>query len=225
MSSSIDSWDEVWDAYEASQLKAVAVPPRRIAARRGTRCRRGVAALLLPVAMFGLGCMAGSAWPVLNLYALAAGQDVPALLRLVDLRPAREGLRQALRDHAGLALEPGSGGAARLLSAMADDMAMALARPGALEQVILARQDGAWARDPALAPLQWLRPGWRDGISLDLGPREGAGGFGFDLAWTGQGWRAVSIRLLDGPVTEGGAAVRAVGAWGPGMAQGGPLRG
>jgi hypothetical protein len=193
MTSSVDPWDEVWDAYEARRAATAAaaslapLPPLQPVGPR--RCARGWLKPLLAVAVFGLGCAAGSAWPVLNLYALVLRQDVPALLRQLDLAPAREGLREGLRAHAGLQ-GPAATGAERLLAGMAEEMAAALARPGALEQVLLARQAAA------APPLRLA--GW-GGTAVELAPLAGPGGFRFELVWTGQGWRAAKARLLDPP--------------------------
>ncbi|MCG7359872.1 hypothetical protein MHZ93_01200 [Roseomonas sp. ACRSG] len=186
MTSSVDPWDEVWDAYEARRAaKATAAAnlaptPSPQPARPGRW--QGWLKPLLAGAAFSLGCAAGSAWPVLNLYGLVLRQDVPALLRQLDLAPARDGLREGLRAHAGLH-GPATGGAERLLSGMAEDMAAALARPGGLEQLL---QAGA----PPLRLAEW------GGTAVELAPREGHGGFRLDLAWAGQGWRVARAGLL-----------------------------
>ena len=85
--------------------------------------------------------------------------------------------------HAGLR-GAAANGAERLLAGMAEDMAAALVRPAALEQVLLAH--GA----PPLQLVEW------GGTAVELAPREGAGGFRLELAWTGQGWRAAKAGLL-----------------------------
>jgi hypothetical protein len=213
MSSSIDSWDEVWDAYEARQPEPEAI--RRAPLRRGLW--RRVALPVLATLLFLLGCVAGSAWPVLNLYALVLRQDTPALLRQVDLRGAQPGLLAALRRHAGLegvATAPGRGTAAEaLLAAMSEDMAAALSRPGALARLALARDGvdivplGGVAAPPLQAPIL----AGRGAFSLDLGVARGEGGFGLDLAWSQGGWHAVAVSLLDPPVTLGATGVRARG--------------
>jgi hypothetical protein len=211
MTRSIDPWDEVWDAYEARRGAVAmasammppsppqpqpAVPVPAVARRRGGR---GWWTPLLATAVFGLGCVAGSAWPVLNLYALVLRQDSPGLLRQLDLMPLRGELRQGLRAHAGLRMPGEHGGAERLLAGMAEEMAEALARPGALEQVVLARHGGAWPpRDPAAPPL-WLRAVAWGGTAVELAPPDGPGGFRLDLAWSGGAWQAVGLRLLDPP--------------------------
>jgi hypothetical protein len=210
MRTSVDPWDEVWDAYEARRAatEVVAPPPPapRPAAGLERRRARGWATSLLAVAVFGLGCATGSAWPVLNLYGLVLRQDAPALLRQIDLSPARDGLQQALRAHAGLP-EAATGGAGALLAGMAEEMAAAMARPGALEQVVMARREGPWPlRDPAAPPLHRIRAAW-GGSAVELGPESGTGGFGLDLAWTGEGWQAVAVRLLDAPSAAAGRAV------------------
>ncbi|EHM01024.1 hypothetical protein HMPREF9946_02341 [Acetobacteraceae bacterium AT-5844] len=207
MSRSADSWDEVWDAYEARQPQAEATlhasPPQG-----GGTWRR----VLLPLAaalLFLAGCVAGSAWPVLNLYGRMAGKDMPSVLRLVDLGGARNSVRDALRRHAGL--RPGAGDSAveKLLGAMAEEMADSLTRPGALEGVVLARQEGLLASPHAAAPpLQRLQPAARGLLSFDMGPARGQGGFGLDLAWRGGAWRAVALSLLDPPVARGLEGVR-----------------
>jgi hypothetical protein len=197
MARSVDPWDEVWDAYEARQAPAAPEPPPPCPAepRGGRRWRMPLVAVMV----FGLGCATGSAWPVLNLYALVLRQDMPALLRQLDPAPAREGLRQGLRAHAGLRGEAETNGAERLLAGMAEEMAAALARPGGWEQLLLARREEALPpRDPAAPPL-WLRPAAWGGTAVELAPREGPGGFRLELAWTGRNWRAVAARLLDAP--------------------------
>jgi hypothetical protein len=211
MSSRIDSWDEVWDAYEARQPEPEAA---RLAPRRQGRWRR-VALPVLAAMLFLLGCAAGSAWPVLNLYALVLRQDTPALLRQVDLRGVQPGLLAALRQHAGLegpATAPGRGTAAEaLLAAMSEDMATALSQPGALAQLALAREgmDIVPLGGVAAPPLQAPMLAGRGALSLDLGVARGAGGFGLDLAWRQGGWHAVAVSLLDPPVTLGAEGVRA----------------
>jgi hypothetical protein len=197
MARSVDPWDEVWDAYEARHAPTAPepLPPLPAEPPQGRRWRMPVVA----VAVFGLGCVTGSAWPVLNLYALVLRQDMPALLRQLDPAPARDGLRQGLRAHAGLRGDAETSGAERLLAGMAEEMAAALAHPGGWEQLMLARRDEAVPpRDPAV-PALWLRPAAWGGTALELAPREGDGGFRLELAWTGQGWRAVAARLLDAP--------------------------
>jgi hypothetical protein len=125
--------------------------------------------------LFLLGCAAGSAWPVLNLYALVLRQDTPALLRQVDLRGVQPGLLAALRRHAGLegtATAPGRGtGAEALLAAMSEDMATALSQPGALAQLALAREgmDIVPLGGVAAPPLQAPMLAGRGALSLDLG--------------------------------------------------------
>lgn len=183
MTSSVDPWDEVWDAYEARQAAPAASltpPPPSRPVRPG---RQGWLKPLLAAAAFSLGCAAGSAWPVLNLYGLVLRQDVPALLRQLDLSPAQDGLREGLRAHAGLQ-GPATGGAERLLAGMAEEMAAALARPGGLEQLLQA------SAAPPLRLAEW------GGTAVELAPREGPGGFRLDLAWTGQGWRVARAGLL-----------------------------
>ncbi|RKK01464.1 hypothetical protein EBE87_04385 [Pseudoroseomonas wenyumeiae] len=183
MTTSVDPWDEIWDAYEARRAATPTVnslPPLQTAEPRRPH---GWLKPLLAVAAFGLGCAAGSAWPVLNLYGLVLRQDVPALLRQLDLPAAGDGLREELRMHAGLR-GPAANGAERLLAGMAEDMAAALVRPAALEQVLLAH--GA-------PPLQLV--GW-GGTVVELALREGAGGFRLELVWTGQSWRAAKAELL-----------------------------
>ncbi|MBO1073170.1 hypothetical protein [Roseomonas marmotae] len=200
MTGGSDPWDDVWDAYEARQ--APPAPAVMASASGGAPNRRGWLRAIAMTAVFGLGCAAGSAWPLMSLYALVLRQDAPALLRQLDLAPAREGLRLALRDHAGLSARAPAGGMERLLAGMADEMADALARPGALRQVMLARQETSWPRrDPAAPPLQRLRPAGWGGTSLEWGPAEGQGGFGLDLVRGPEGWRVAAVRLLDAPVT------------------------
>jgi len=215
MSSSIDSWDEVWDDYEARHPEPEA---QRGAPRRRRGVWRRVVVPVLAAVVFLLGCLAGSAWPVLNLYALALRQDAPGLLRQVDLRGAQPGLLAGLRRHAGLeaaATAPGRGSAAEaLLGAMAEEMATALAHPGALAQLAVARQGGAVVPlgGAVAPPLQAPVLAGRGAMSLDIGVARGVGGFGLDLAWRQGGWHAVAVSLLDPPVTLGAAGVRAQGA-------------
>jgi hypothetical protein len=213
MTCSVDPWDEVWDAYEARRtataVASAALPPlpgpQPAAVPQAAR-RRGWWTPLLASAVFGLGCVAGSAWPVLNLYALVLRQDSPGLLRQLDLSPLRDDLRQALRAQAGLRMPGEQGGAERLLAGMAEDMAQALARPGALEQVVLARGAGAWpSRDPAAPPLRLRTVAW-GGTAVELAPPDGPGGFRLDLAWSGGAWQAVGMRLLDPPAAAWPAA-------------------
>jgi hypothetical protein len=210
-----DSWDEVWDAYEArraaTEAAAAALQPLPLL-RPAPAAARGWLRSVLVAAAFGLGCAAGSTWPLLGLYALVARQDAPGLLRQVDMAPAAPGLRLALRAHAGLGSAPSATGAERLLAGMADEMAAALARPGALAALVEARGQEGWPlRDPAAPSLPLLRPVGRGGLSLDLAPAEGVGGFGLDLAWN-NGWQAVAVRLLDAPAGTGTAAGQGVQA-------------
>ena len=187
MTTSVDPWDEIWDAYEARRAaNAAAVSPLPPLQAAELRRPHGWLKSLLAVAAFGLGCAAGSAWPVLNHYGLVLRQDVPALLRQLDLSAAGDGLREELRMHAGLR-GPAANGAERLLAGMAEEMAAALVQPGALEQVLLA--SGA----PPLRLAEW------GGTAVELAPQEGAGGFRLELVWAGQGWRAAKARLLRPP--------------------------
>jgi hypothetical protein len=211
MTSSVDPWDEVWDAYEARGAVLTQAPPLpRPAGGAAPPVRRRWLPSLLTAAVFGLGCAAGSAWPVLGLYTLVMRQDLPALLRQIDLSPARDGLRQALLRHAGLSPgigETAAGGAGRLLAGMAAEMAEDLSAPGALGELVLARREGPWPhRDPAVPPLQRLSPlGWNT-TGVALGPAEGQGGFGLELAWENGVWRAVAVQLLDPPAGAMGQA-------------------
>lgn len=186
MTSNADPWDEVWDAYEARGAATGPTPlPSPQPARPGRR--RGWLKPLLALGAFSLGCAAGSAWPVLNLYGLVLRQDVPALLQHLDLSQVQEDLRGGLRAQAGLH-GLAAGGAERLLAGMAEEMAADLARPGALEQLVLAGQ--------AATPLRLVEWG---GTAVELAPREGAGGFRLELAWTGQGWQVARAALLPWP--------------------------
>jgi hypothetical protein len=233
MSTSIDSWDEVWDDYEAR--RALSAPAAQLARSRLAR-RRGrpipVAALAL---VTGLACLAGYQWPAIGLYALVLRQDMPGVLRQVDFSPARDGLRQAMLVHAGLGPADTSA-AARLLTTMATEMSAALTQPGALEQVVLARggQPGGWpSRDPAAVALPRLglaRLGLAQlglaglaGISLDLGPASGQGGFGLNLVWRDGGWQAAAVTLLDPPVSGGRTSGRLAQAEATAPAGGGAL--
>lgn len=196
MTDCTDPWDEVWDAYEARRAAtAVAASGRQPLPlpQPETTVQEQRRGWLKPLAVAGvvfcLGCTAGSAWPVLNLYGLVLRQDMPGLLRQLDLGPVQDGLRQGLRAHAGLHGPTEANGAERLLAGMAEDMVAALARPGILEQVLLARRDGA----PLLRLAEW------GGTAVELAQPDGPGGFRFDLVWTGQGWQAAGARLLEAP--------------------------
>jgi len=206
-----DSWDEVWDAYEArvgpavpraaaspeDQAPGIQVPPARRSWLAG-----GVAALV-----FGLGLLAGSTWPLLTLYGHVMRQDAPALLRALDATPLRDDLRQALRDHAGLGRGTAGlqDGAARLLGAMAEEMADRLGAPGGLQHMLAARAvpPGAFAlalQDAAAAPLSRLAPAGGPGVALSLASERQDGGLALSLAYANGRWRAVAVQLLDAPV-------------------------
>jgi hypothetical protein len=220
-----DSWDEVWDAYEARV--AIAAPRSgafpaghfaEVAAPAPRPPQRSWLAGGVAAVVFGLGLLAGSTWPLLSLYGLVMRQDAPALLRALDAAPLRDELRQALRDHAGLGRAPAGpeDGAARLLGAMAGEMAERLGAPGGLQHMLAARAlpEGAFGlalQDAAAAPLSRLAPAGGLGVSLSLASERQDGGLALRLSYANGQWRATAVQLLDAPVLAGAAPLLLAG--------------
>jgi hypothetical protein len=214
-----DPWDDIWDQYEARQPQRVAPegpgssePGRSPAAEEGRVAprRRRLALVAGLLAVLGLASAAEALQPHLELAGALLRQDAPGLLAQVVLQPASPGLQEELRRQAGLPRTGMSDGAQRFLTGLADQVAAGWADPGAVRQVLLARlAPGAEVRDPAMPPLERLRnlrpQGW-GGLRLDIGPSEGGGGFGLNLAWRDGAWRATEVALLDQPASSRGGA-------------------
>ena len=206
-----DSWDEVWDAYEARVGTAAPRPAVSVDGQApgmlASPARRSWVAGGVAAVVFGLGLLAGSTWPLLSLYGHVMRQDAPALLLALDASPLRDDLRQALRDHAGLGRGTAGpqDGAARLLGAMAEEMADRLGAPGGLQHMLAARAlpPGAFAlalQDAAAAPLSRLAPARGPGVALSLASERQDGGLALRLAYANGRWRAMAVQLLDAPV-------------------------
>jgi hypothetical protein len=235
-----DPWDDIWDQYEARlPAAAMAEGPGSLAAdpahaateeARPVPRRRRLALLAGLLAALGLASVAEALQPSLELAGALLRQDAPGLLAQVVMQPASPALQEELRRQAGLPRtdqartgQPRTGipdGAQRFLGGLAEQVAAGWADPGAVRQVLLARlAPGAEVRDPAMPPLERLRnlrpQGW-GGLRLDIGPSEGTGGFGLNLAWREGAWRATEIALLDEP-----ASSRSAGRWDLAVAGGG----
>jgi hypothetical protein len=230
-----DPWDDIWDQYEAR------LPPAALAERPGpleadpphtapeearpAPRRRRLALLAGLFAALGLASVAEALQPSLELAGALLRQDAPGLLAQVVMQPASPALQEELRRQAGLPRtdQPRTSmpdGAQRFLGGLAEQVAAGWADPGAVRQVLLARlAPGAEVRDPAMPPLERLRnlrpQGW-GGLRLDIGPSEGSGGFGLNLAWREGAWRATEIALLDEPASSHGG-----GRWDLAVAGGG----
>lgn len=213
-----DGWDEVWDAYEARIASRPAAPVAPSAPPPPATARRRSASVgVVALAVFGLGYLAGSAWPVLSFCARMARQDTASVLGGLDATPAREALRQGLRAHAGLPAGAVDSGADRMLAAMADAMAEDLTAPDALRRLVAVRGVPADARtggvrDPAAGPLPRMRPGLAGGMALTLAPERGEGGLRLRLRYRAGGWQAYGITVLEPGAQPGSVLLSGPGA-------------
>ena len=157
--------------------------------------RRGRLLLAGGLALGAIG-LSGPAQPLLGMAGLALWRDAPALLRRLDLP---SGLPPP-----SLATTSASGGveAERYLAGLTGAVMEGWGDPVALRRMVQARQALPPLRDGALRPLEAvrrLRPlGWGR-VRVEIGPAQGPGGLGFDLAWHAGGWRVTRLQLLDPP--------------------------
>ncbi|MDJ0386513.1 hypothetical protein QMO56_00185 [Roseomonas sp. E05] len=203
-----DPWSEVWDAYEARQAGLRPPPallppaPRRseAVARPAPRRRRRLMALAACLA-FGLAGFSGPARPLLGMAGLALWPDVPALLGGLDLPSNLPAPSLTLPPMPPLQAIGGRE-AERYLASLAGEVTEGWRDPEALRRMMLARQGLPPVRNAALRPLEAvrrLRPlGW-GAVRLEIGPAQGPGGLGLDLAWEAGGWRVTRLQLLDPP--------------------------
>jgi hypothetical protein len=235
-----DCWDDIWDQYEARLPQVAAAegpgplatdPPAAAPEEvRPVPRRRRLALVAGLFAALGLAMVAEALQPSLELAGALLRQDAPGLLAQVVMQPSSRALQEELRCQAGLPSTdlprtdlPRTGmpdAAQRFLGGLAEQVAAGWADPGAVRQVLLARlAPGAEVRDPAMPVLERLRnlrpQGW-GGLRLDIGPSEGSGGFGLNLAWRDGAWRATEVALLDEP-----ASPRGGGRWELAVAGGG----
>ena len=211
-----DVWEEVWADYDARQAErgpervaeAAAPAPVRARGRRARPVLQVVLGLVGGLAMLGLWLLLP--WLLAMRLSVPLGQgDAPGLLRQFDMPVAMASLREGLRAEVP---EEGGAGARRFLSGMADRMADSWERPEAVSAWLSLRARGGRGEGSpvVLSNLRAARPLGLAAFRLEYGPRDGAGGVSFDLAWGGDGFKVTAMRFLDAPATASGGMLVAV---------------
>ncbi|ONG55683.1 hypothetical protein BKE38_08855 [Pseudoroseomonas deserti] len=191
-----DSWNEVWDAYEARSHIAV-VPeshdePATAAGRCAPRRWSRVFAAVMALPVLGALLLAGPARPLAAFAGLVLNHAPLELLAQLPLEPGVQVAAPAA-SHAA----PQGGSASRYMAMLAEELSAGWQDPEALKRVVEARQTPApLLRDATVVPLDRLRQMQITGLHsarLELAPREGAGSLGLDLAWRDGAWRVVRM--------------------------------